>query len=78
MEVVRAVLDIPANAVAIKLEATIYEDGDLRSVVADLTLEDIRKAIKDGEEVILEDDEFCLTEEALAYLRGCNDENRIH
>lgn len=57
-----AMIDIPATAVELRIEAKVFLDGKVQTVERTMTLQEIRRAMKDAEDFIAEDDQFCLTE----------------
>lgn len=60
---VRSMIHIPQNAVEIKMNCEVYQDGELKSVIKTLNLQEIQKAIADAERNYIEDDDvFYLTE----------------
>jgi len=60
---VRSMIYVPQNAVEIKMNCQVYQDGKLKSVVKTLNLQEIQKAIADAEKNYIEDDDmFYLTE----------------
>lgn len=67
-EEARVVLNLPVNAVAAKIEVTVFENGELVKAERELSLADLRQAFKDGEDVILEDDTFTLTDKGSEYI----------
>lgn len=64
---VRSMIYVPQNAVEIKMNCQVYQDGELKSVVKTLNLQEIQKAIADAEKNYIEDDDvFYLTEKGAA------------
>lgn len=57
-----AVIDLPENAVKVKLEVDIYLDGRITTVGRTLEMQDLKKAFRRGEDYIDDEDRFVLTE----------------
>ena len=70
LEEARVVLNLPVNAVAAKIEVTVFENGELVKAERELSLADLRQAFKDGECVILDDDILTITDEGRKYLES--------
>lgn len=74
LEQSRAMFYIPDDSVEIKMEVTLYTDGEIHKVCRVIDLQGIRKAIEDAENNYFEDDDmFVLTEEGKRYLRENGD-----
>ena len=69
-EEARVVLNLPVNAVAARIEVTVFENGELVKAERELSLADLRQAFKDGEDVILDDDILTITDEGRKYLES--------
>lgn len=70
LEEARVVLNLPVNAVAAKIEVTVFENGELVKAERELSLADLRQAFKDGEDVILDDDILTITDKGREYLES--------
>ena len=70
LEEARVVLNLPVNAVAAKIEVTVFENGELVKAERELSLADLRQAFKDGECVILDDDILTITDKGREYLES--------
>lgn len=69
-EEARVVLNLPVNAVAARIEVTVFDNGELVKAERELSLADLRQAFKDGEDVILDDDVLTITDEGRKYLES--------
>lgn len=70
LEEARVVLNLPVNAVTAKIEVTVFENGELVKVERELSLADLRQAFKDGEDAILDDDMFTITDKGREYFES--------
>ena len=52
MKFVDTVISIPKNTVSITLQAKVYENGELKDIIAEFDLEDIREMIDLFEQTI--------------------------
>ncbi len=69
-EEARAVVNLPINAVEATIEVTVFENGELIKAETKLTCADLRRAFRDGEDVILDDDILTLTDDGREYLES--------
>ena len=70
LEEARVVLNLPVNAVTAKIEVTVFENGELVKVERELSLADLRQAFKDGEDAILDDDMYTITDKGREYFES--------
>jgi len=65
----RAMIEIPENAVEVRMIVKVYVDGEIETVSSTLNQEMIREAFRKADDgYIDEDDRFVLTENGLRYL----------
>lgn len=69
VDIEHAMLDIPAHAVEIEINARVYLDGELKTVRTIYDFDSIRTAIKEAEDYIAPDDMFSLTDEGVEYAK---------
>lgn len=69
VDIEHAMLDIPAHAVEIEINAKVYLDGELKTVRTIYDFDSIRTAIKEAEDYIAPDDMFALTDEGMEYAK---------
>lgn len=69
VEIEHAMLDIPAQAVELSIEAKVYMNGELKTVHTTYDFGMIRKAIQEAEDYIAPDDMFALTDEGIEYAK---------
>ena len=69
VDIVHAMLDIPANSVEIEINAKVYLDRELKTVRTVYDFDAIRTAIKEAEDYIAQDDMFALTDEGIEYAK---------
>ena len=62
-----AMIDIPEDTVEATLTCVVYIDGKLQTVCRKLSVQDVRDALRKGEEFYDDDDMFVLTEEGKKY-----------
>ena len=65
----RAMIEIPENAVEVRMIVKVYVDGEIETVSSTLNQEMIREAFRKADDgYIDEDDRFVLTKNGLRYL----------
>lgn len=57
-----AVIDLPENAVKVRLEVDVYLDGRIGTVGRTLEMRDLKEAFRRGEDYFDDEDRFVLTE----------------
>jgi len=66
----RAMIEIPENAVEVRMIVKVYVDGEIETVSSTLNQEMIREAFRKADDgYIDEDDRFVLTDKGLRYLQ---------
>lgn len=73
LEEARVVVNLPVNAVEATIEVTVFENGELIKAEKKLTCADLRQAFKYGEQVILDDDRFILTDKGREFVESLKD-----
>ena len=68
----RAMVEMPQDAVEVRLNAKVYHNGQLIDVSRKLTMDDIRTAFRKADDgYIDDDDQFVLTDKGRAWLDEC-------
>ena len=69
LEVHRAIIELPENTVALTIAAKVYMDGEIKEVLKDYSISDIREMFRKADDgYIDENDRFMITEKGLAWL----------
>lgn len=69
----RAIMCLPANAVAVQVNVKVYEDGEIIDVGASYSLSEIREMFRKADEGYIDDDDtFVITEKGKAWLEERN------
>ena len=69
-----AIIDLPAAALHVKLVVDVYVDGAIEKVSKELDFEEIKKAFRDAEDYIGDEDVFVITEEGKKYFESLEEE----
>lgn len=69
-----AIIDLPAAALHVELIVDVYVDGTIGKVSKELNLEEIRKAFRDAEDYIGDEDVFVITEKGKKYFESLEEE----
>ena len=67
----RAMIYLPENAIALKVSATVYEDGKIADVMKEYNLADIREMFQKADDGYIDDDDtFVLTDKGLEWIEN--------
>ena len=65
----RAIIELPENTVALTIAAKVYMDGEIKEVLKDYSISEIREMFRKADDgYIDENDRFMITEKGLAWL----------
>lgn len=74
LEEERAIIWLPGAALHVKLVVDVYVDGAIEKVSRELNFEEIRKAFRDAEDYIGDEDTFVITEKGREYFESLEEE----
>lgn len=69
-----AIIDLPAAALHVELIVDVYVDGAIRKVSKELDFEKVKKAFRDAEDYIGDEDVFVFTEKGKKYFESLEEE----